>query len=101
MKRFAGFLAAMAVVVTMGSAPALGQQSRSDQQQARQEMKAGNALSVREIEQRTLPRMRGHDYLGFEYDRAAGAYRLKFIRDGRVTFLDVDARTGRVINRSN
>jgi len=99
MKRIAGFLAALAVLGTMGSAPALGQ-PRSDQQQARQEMKAGNALSVREIEQRTLPRMRGHDYLGFEYDGVAGAYRLKFIRDGRVTFLDVDARTGRVINRS-
>ncbi|MGD9663585.1 MAG: PepSY domain-containing protein, partial [Novosphingobium sp.] len=29
------------------------------------------------------------------------AYRLKFIRDGRVMFVDVDARTGRIIRRSN
>jgi uncharacterized membrane protein YkoI len=27
------------------------------------------------------------------------AYRLKFIRDGRVVFVDVDARTGQVIRQ--
>ena len=30
----------------------------------------------------------------------ARAYRLKFIKDGRVTYVDVDARTGRIIGRS-
>ena len=45
--------------------------------------------------------MRGAEYLGPAYDSAAMAYRLKFIRDGKVMYVDVDARTGRVLRRSN
>lgn len=76
-------------------------QSRTDQGDARREMRAGNQLSLREIERRVLPQMRGSEYLGPSYDSTARAYRLKFIKDGRVTYIDVDARTGRIINRSN
>lgn len=76
-------------------------QTRGDQDQARKEMKAGNVRSLRDIERDVLPRMKGSQYLGPEYDAAAMAYRLKFIRDGRVMFVDVDARTGRIIRRSN
>jgi uncharacterized membrane protein YkoI len=75
-------------------------QTRTDQGEARREMRAGNQLSLREIERRILPQMRGSEYLGPSYDSTARAYRLKFIRDGRVTYVDVDARTGRIINRS-
>ena len=57
-------------------------------------------LSLREIESRILPTMRDSEYLGPAYDSTAMAYRLKFIREGRVMFVDVDARTGRVIRRS-
>lgn len=63
-------------------------------------MRAGNVQSLRDIERRVLPAMRGMQYLGPEYDPAAMAYRLKFIRDGRVVFVDVDARTGRIIGES-
>ncbi len=76
-------------------------QSRSDQGEARREMRAGNQLSLSQIENRILPTMRGAEYLGPSYDSTARAYRLKFIRNGRVTYIDVDARTGRIINRSN
>lgn len=87
-------LAAMAV-------PGLAQdQLQGDQGEARREMKAGTQLSLREIEKRILPQMQGSQYLGPAYDSTARAYRLKFIRDGRVTYVDVDARTGRVIGRS-
>ena len=75
-------------------------QPRSDQGEARKEMQAGNILRSREIEARILPTMRGAEYLGFAYDATAMAYRLKFIRDGRVLFVDVDARTGRVLRRT-
>mgnify|MGYP000850427515 CR=1 FL=1 len=43
--------------------------------------------------------MNGAQYLGPEYDPVALAYRLKFIRDGRVIFVDVDARTGSIIRQ--
>jgi hypothetical protein len=70
------------------------------QVQVRKELRAGNVRSLREIEQRVLPTMPGSQYLGPEYDPAAMVYRLKFIRDGRVTFVDVDARSGTVISQS-
>ena len=79
---------------------AWAQQSNSDQGEARKEMRAGNVLSLREIERIVLPSMRGAEYLGPAYDSTAMAYRLKFIRDGKVMFVDVDARTGRVLRRS-
>ena len=70
------------------------------QQQARKELRAGNIKPPREIESRVLPTMPGAQYLGFEYDPAALAYRLKFIRDGHVIFVDVDARSGDLIRQS-
>ncbi len=79
--------------------PAIAKGS-DEQGEARKEMKAGNIMRIRDIEKRVLPSMGNAEYLGFAYDPAALAYRLKFIRDGRVTYVDVDARTGRVINRS-
>lgn len=74
--------------------------SRGDQASARQEMQAGRTMPSREIERRIIPQMKGSDYLGFEYDSDASAYRLKFIREGHVTWVDVDARTGRVLRVS-
>ena len=70
------------------------------QGQVRKELRAGNVCSLREIEQRVLPTMPGAQYLGPEYDPAALAYRLKFLRDGRVIFVDVDARSGQVMRQS-
>jgi len=102
MKRIASLLAAFSIVATGLAAPVTAyEQSRNDQNEARKEMRAGNVLSLREIERRVLPQMRGSEYLGPAYDATARAYRLKFIKDGRVTYVDVDARTGRIIRRSS
>lgn len=90
-------LAASALVVT--TMPAQADQV-SEQGQLRKERRAGTVRSTREIEQLVLPQMSGMQYLGPEYDAAAMAYRLKFIQDGRVVFIDVDARSGRIIGRS-
>lgn len=76
-------------------------QQRSDQGEARREMQAAKQLTLREIERRIVPKMRGSEYLGMSnFDRATKSYRLKFIKDGRVTYIDVDARTGRIVGRS-
>ena len=73
---------------------------RDEQGEVRKDMRDGNVRSLREIEGRVLPQMRGSQYLGPEYDATSMAYRLKFIREGRVVWLDVDARTGQVLRRS-
>ena len=97
MKQFAAFL----LVTVALAVPALTTlaQGNGEQGQVRKDMRLGNVRSLREIEERVLPTMPGMQYLGPEYDPAAMAYRLKFIRDGRVVFVDVDARSGALIGQ--
>ena len=99
-RKLLGSLVAIGIGLTGVVATPVAAQARTDQGEARKEMRAGNILRSGEIEARVLPRMRDSEYLGFAYDSTARAYRLKFIRDGRVLFVDVDARTGRIIGRS-
>ncbi|MCZ8369775.1 MAG: PepSY domain-containing protein [Porphyrobacter sp.] len=101
MKTSLAFLFAPLAALVLVGAPASAQdQPRGDQGEARREAQAGNIMRSSEIEARILPAMRDAEYLGFAYDSTARAYRLKFIKDGRVTYIDVDARTGRIIGRS-
>ncbi|APE29056.1 hypothetical protein [Aurantiacibacter gangjinensis] len=107
MHRVRSLLAALALSaaasMALADVPALAQQDpgRGDQRAAREEMQAGRALPIRDIERRVIPRMRESDeYIGFEYDARAQAYRLKFIRDGRMIWVDVDAQTARIIRVS-
>ncbi|MGB3167244.1 MAG: hypothetical protein WBA68_10770 [Alteraurantiacibacter sp.] len=94
------FLAAAFAAAVAMSAPASAQQldrSRGDQTSARAEMQAGRILPIRDIERRIIPQMRESDeYIGFEYDPTVQAYRLKFIRNGRMIWVDVDARSARI-----
>lgn len=101
MNRSPALILSALVALTLAPVAAVAQeQARGDQGEARREAQAGNIMRSGEIEAKILPMMRGAEYLGFAYDPSARAYRLKFIKDGRVTNVDVDARTGRVINRS-
>ena len=93
------YLALMAMALAASSLPALADPP-NEQGRVREQRKAGNVRSLRQIERRVLPQMKGMQYLGPEYDPAAMAYRLKFIDKGKVHFVDVDARTGRIIARS-
>ena len=94
-------LAALAVAMPLTAVPVevLAAQRRDAQGEVRKDMREGKVSSLRDIERRVLPSMPGMQYLGPEYDPAAMAYRLKFIRDGRVVFVDVDARSGQVLNQ--
>lgn len=104
MRKQIALLAAAALVAGGFAAPAAAQRGRGPAQDAqasaRQQMQAGRELTPREIEQRIIPQMRGSEYLGFEYDPGASAYRLKFLKEGKVTWVDADARTGRVLRIS-
>lgn len=100
MKRFPASLAAFALLSLLASTAPAHADSGGEQGEVRRERRAGNILSMRQIEQIVLPRMGGMQYLGPEYDPSAMAYRLKFIQNGKVYFVDVDARTGRIIGQS-
>jgi hypothetical protein len=69
-----------------------------DQDRAFQAIREGRSMPLPKIEQRVRPMMGGADYLGPELN--GRTYRLKYVRDGRVIWVDVDAATGRIIGRS-
>ncbi len=100
MKRIFSSVLALGLVTGRNMAAPADAQPRTEQGEARSEMRAGNRRKRRDIGERILPTMRGAEYLGPAYDSTAMAYRLKFIRDGRVMYVDVDARTGKVLRRS-
>lgn len=100
MKRISATVIALGLIAGPVLAGPGSAQPRSEQGEARREMSAGNIMQLRDIEARILPSMRGAEYLGPAYDSTAMAYRLKFIKDGRVMYVDVDARTGKVLRRS-
>ena len=59
----------------------------------------GRSMPLPQLERRVMPFMDGADYLGPEMN-GQGTVRMKFIRNGRVIWVDVDPRTGRIIQRS-
>ena len=79
------------------TSPALADQPR-DQDKAFEATKQGRSMPLPKIERRVMPFMDGADYLGPEFN--GETYRLKFMRNGRVIWVDVDAATGRIIRRS-
>ena len=91
-------LAAAPVMLPVAAAAA-GEQRRGDQMSAFQARKTG-ALSLREIEARVIPTMKGSQYLGSDYDSGSAIYTLKFLRDGTVIWVDVDGRTGQIVGRT-
>ena len=93
------FLAALgATLVPAGAADA--RQRDREQDAAFRATQEGRFVSLRTIEARIVPQMRGFTYLGPELDAGAGRYRLKFLKGPQVVWIDVDARNGHVIGRS-
>ena len=103
MRKLLFSIATGALLVT--GMPAMAQ-NRGDQESARKEMRAGNVMSLREIERVVVPQIerRGSNlkYLTPEWDEVARAYRLKFIDNdkGQMVWVDVDARNGRILRIS-
>ena len=75
-------------------------QRHSDQRSAFEQRRDGKLLPLREIERRIVPAMKNAQYIGMEFDGTAGIYTLKFLREGRVIWVEVDGRSGQVIGRS-
>jgi hypothetical protein len=93
-------LFALGALVAVSAAPA--QARRGDQDAAFAATRQGSVRPLRDIESGLVPGMkrRGADYIGAEYDSGQLRYRLKFMRDGSVIWVDVDGRTGAVIGQA-
>lgn len=90
-------LLAAALGAGLLATPALAQRPR-DQDRAFEATRDGRSMPLPMIERRVMPQMDGADYLGPEFK--GDTYRLKFMKDGRVIWVDVDAATGRIKGRS-
>lgn len=89
-------LAAMAACLAL--VPATAQRPRDQEAVAKEDSRA-KSVPFRKIEQsvRAPKEAEGWFYLGPEFDQGTQVYRLKFRRATRVLWVDVDARTGRVV----
>jgi hypothetical protein len=87
--------AALAACPTPGQASGL--QRDREQAGAYRAMQQGRVLSLTEIRARI--RVPGAQYIGVEVLDGM-VYRLKFMRGADVIWIDVDARTGRVVGRT-
>ena len=90
-------LFAAAFAAGLLASPALADPPR-DQNRAFEAAREGRSMPLPKIERRVMPFMGGADYLGPEFN--GETYRLKFMRNGRVIWVDVDAATGRILRRS-
>jgi hypothetical protein len=96
MRLFRTLLAATCMAGLLAT-PALADRPR-DQDRAFEATREGRSMPLPMIERRVMPHMGGADYLGPEF--RGSTYRLKFMRNGRVIWVDVDAATGKIVSRS-
>ena len=92
-----GFLATVPASAVLGTAP---DQRRGEQQRVYEARREGRLMSLREIEARVVPTMRGAQYIGSDLDQGSDIYTLKFLRDGTVIWVEVDGRTGQILGRT-
>ena len=70
-----------------------------DQDRAFRDKQQGRSMPLPQIERKVLPRMGGADYLGPEM--RGRNVRMKFLDRGKVIWVDVDPRTGRIVEKSD
>ena len=90
-------LFAAVIAASLTSAPALAEKPR-DADRAFRATQQGRSMPLPQLERRVKPFMGGADYLGPELNN--GTYRMKFMENGRVIWVDVDPQTGKIIRRS-
>ena len=75
---------------------AVAKDRRDEQDAARQAMLDGRVMPFSVIKRRVERKMGDATYLGSEFQQRNNRYRLKYVRDGRVVWVDVDGRTGEI-----
>ena len=80
--------------VSVPDASALG--PKDEQDAARRAMLEGRVMPFAVIKRRMESEMGDATYLGSEFHEQSNRYRLKYVREGHVVWVDVDGRTGQV-----
>lgn len=61
-------------------------------------VRAGEIMPLEPIQRRVMQENRG-EYVGVQFDQSSRTYRFRFLRDGNLINVDVDARTGAPVRR--
>lgn len=91
----AGIIAMGAAIALVPVADAGGR--RDEQDAARRAMLDGQVMPFAMIKRRVDSQMNGASYVGSEFDPSSNRYRLKYVKDGKVMWVDADGRTGNII----
>lgn len=90
----AALTAALALAV---ASPADAGNRRDEQDAARRAMLDGQVMPFSLIKRRVDAAVDGASYVGSEFNPATNRYRLKYVKDGKVVWVDADGRTGDII----
>jgi hypothetical protein len=77
------------------ASPALALRGPND---VREMVQAGQIMPFEVIQRRVLQENQG-EYMGAQFDQSTRVYRFRFLRDGDLINVDVDARTGERVRR--
>ena len=93
-------LLAAALAAGLLTSPAMADRKRErEQDRAFDATREGRIRPLPELRQRVMPII-GRDAEPLSPEMIGRTYRMKFMRDGRVIWVDVDPRTGRVLRTS-
>lgn len=70
---------------------------KDEQDEARKALLEGNVMPFSMIKRRVDREMGDASYLGSEFLPDSNRYRLKYVKDGKVVWVDVDGRTGDIM----
>ncbi len=91
-------LSALAAITIASGLPlvthAEAQGRRDEQDAARRAMLDGHVMPFSIIKRRVDSAMEGATYVGSEFNPSSNRYRLKYVKDGKVVWVDADGRTG-------
>ncbi len=91
----AGLGALLALTLMTPVAEAGGR--RDEQDAARRAMLDGQVMPFSMIKRRVDAQVGGATYVGSEFNPSTNRYRLKYVKDGKVMWVDADGRTGDII----
>jgi hypothetical protein len=91
-----GALSAPLWFVGLGTPDAVALGPKDEQDAARKAMLDGRVMPFSLIKRRVENEMRDATYLGSEFHERSNRYRMKYMRGGRVVWVDVDGRTGEI-----
>lgn len=91
--------ALVVIVAALGTPPAAAQSWHGERSPMppRPTVTTGG-MSFPQLAQTARSAAGGGTYIGGDFDHETGTYRFKFINNGRVTWVDVDGRSGQVVN---